>query len=797
MFKNHLRIALRNLTRNKFSSAINIGGLAIGMAVAIVIGLWIYDELSFDHATPNHKRIAAILRNEEFNGIQTNWGAAMQLPPVLRKEYSRLFKYITLDAGAPGTLITRGDKQLKQTGNYFEPQIFDLLQPHMLAGNYHALDDPNSIVLSASTAKGIFGDSTAVGKIVTLNNANPVKVTGVYADLPANSSFADVHFMAPFQLLAITNDYANKLMWGNTWFKCYVQLADHVDLDEASHAIAGIIARYNPDGYNKKHLPSLFLYPLDRWRLHSEFKDGVPTGGRIVYVRLYSIIGAFILLLACINFMNLSTAKSEKRAKEVGIRKTLGSRRGQLVRQFFGESLLIAFVAFFGAILLAWLLLPFFNGVAEKQLAIPWGQPLFWLCGLGFVGGTGLLAGSYPALFLSGFKPVNVLKSSFRVGRFSALPRKALVTLQFTVSVILIVGTIVISRQIEYAKDRPVGFSREGLVSVPVQTYPFGDHLETLRAELGATGYVQEIAGSESSAANTWITNSGFSWRGKDPNMQDNFVTNGITPEFGQVAGWQVLSGRDFLPGWATDSTALIINATAAKYMGLRKPVGETVRWGRNGLFTIIGVVGDMIAESPYQNVPPMIFFVQAYRGFGSIGLINIKLKPQAAVAPALAAIGNVFKKFDPQDPFEYQFVDQEYAGKFEEEERIARLATFFTVLAIFISCLGLLGLSAFVAEQRTREIGIRKILGASVLSVWNLLSKEFITLVGLSLFIGGPIAFLLMKSWLNGYDYHADLSWWIFALTALGAITITLLTVSFQAIRAALANPVKSLRTE
>ena len=797
MLKNYFRVALRSLTHNKFATTINIGGLAIGMAVAILIGLWIYDELTFDHATPHHERIAAVLKNQDFNGIGTTWGEPVQLAPILRKDYGTLFKTVVLDAGTGNHLLSRGDKQVKPNGDYFEPQVFELLQLRMIAGDYHALDDPSSITLSASVAKGIFGDSDAVGKIITLDNAHPLKVTGVYADLPANSSFAGVQFMVPFKLLESTQGFSDKLEWGNTMYNCFVQLADNVDLTRASKAIAGVIAQNDPTPYNRIHKPTEFLYPLDRWHLHAEFKDGVSVGGRISFVRLYGIIGAFILLLACINFMNLSTARSEKRAREVGVRKTLGSRRRQLVLQFFGESLLIAFAAFLLAVGLAQLLLPFFNEVADKPLVIPWGQPLFWLAGLGFVVLTGLLAGSYPALFLSAFRPVKVLKTSFRVGRQSALPRKVLVTTQFVVSVILIVGTIVIFRQIQYAKDRPVGFSRQGLLTVPLQTFKPGSQLEVLRRELKASGYVQEIAGSESSAVNTWSVNSGFSWHGKDPAMMDAFFTNGITPEFGAVIGWKVLQGRDFLRGWATDSNALIINETAAKYMGLRNPVGEVVRWGKNGLFTIIGVTADMVAESPYQRIPPMIFFLNQYREFAGISLVNIRLRPEAAMSPALAAIRSIFKKFDPQDPFEYQFVDEEYGQKFVDEERIARLAGFFTVLAIFISCLGLLGLSAFVAEQRTREIGIRKILGASVLSLWNLLSREFVTLVGLSLVIGSPIAFLLMHSWLDGYEYHAGLSWWIFAITALGAIGITLLTVSFQAVRAALANPVKSLRAE
>jgi len=795
MFKNYLRVALRSLTRNKFSATINIGGLAIGMSIALLIGLWVYDELTFDHSTPNHKKIAAVLSNEDFNGIKTWWSSPLQMAPVLRKDYGSLFKYVALATIPNDYLLTYGDKKIKPTGNYIEPQAIDLLGLKMLRGNNTALQDPSSIILSASTVRDLFGDDEPLGKTIILDKTKPVKVTGVYADLPANSSFAERRFMAPWQLIATSEDYETKLTWGNHWFNIYVELNDNIDINTASKTIKDIYSAAPKTSKNDNR--KAFLHPLDRWHLYSEFKDGVCVGGRIRYVRLYSLIGIFILLLACINFMNLSTARSEKRAKEVGIRKALGSLRSQLIRQFFGESMLIALLSFIFAIGIAQLLLPFFNDVAGKKLSIPYGSPIFWLAGLLFALLTGLLAGSYPALYLSSFKPIKVLKGVFKVGPLAALPRKALVVIQFTVSVILIVGTLAVLHQIQYAKDRPVGYSRAGLLTVPLHNVKPGAQLTTLRQDLKATGFIQDIAGSESSAANTWNTNSGFTWAGKDPQLKDEFVTNGITPEFGQVIGWQMTAGRDFSRDFGTDSNALIINESAAKYMGLRDPVGQTVRWGNNGLYTIIGVSRDMIAESPYSTIPPMIFYVTGFLDFSSISVIDIRIKPQKAMSPALAAIGEVFKKFDPEDPFQYQFVDEEYAMKFGEEERIARLAGFFTLLAILISCLGLLGLSAFVAEQRTREVSIRKVLGASILDLWNLLSKEFVLLVSLSLLIGGPISFLLMKSWLQNYEYHAAMSWWIFALTALGAISITLLTVSFQTIRAALANPINSLRTE
>jgi putative ABC transport system permease protein len=796
MLKNYLRVALRNLARNKFAGAINIGGLAIGMAVAILIGLWIYDELTFDHATPNHSRIARVMKNETFNGVQTWTGMPWQVGDALKKDYGNLFQYVVMDGGAGEHLLTYGDKNIKPRGDYMGSQIIDMLSLKLLHGTSTALEDQNSIILNASTAKELFGDTDPTGKVVILDNAQPVKVTAVYADLPAGSSFKTLDFIAPWQLMFNTQNYATKLTWGNSWFQVLVGLKAGVDLAMASKAIAGIEKKYAPGKVTNSN-PTLFLHPMDRWHLYGEFKDGVNTGGDIRFVRLYAIIGTFILVLACINFMNLSTARSEKRAKEVGIRKTLGSMRTQLIKQFFSESMLIALAAFVLAIGLAQALLPFFNATAGKDLAIPWGQPLFWLTSLGFAFFTGLLAGSYPALYLSSFNPITVLKGSFKAGPLAALPRKVLVVIQFTVSVILIVGTITVLHQIQYARDRPVGFNENGLVVVPLQTFQPGSRFETLKTELQATGTVEDIAGSESSNVSTYTTNNGFIWPGKNPEMKDQFVTNGITPEFGKVLGWQMKEGRDFSRDFAADSTSLVINEAAAIYMGLQHPVGTRVQWGLNGMFTIIGLTGNMVAQDPFRSTAPMIFFLAKYRNFMHLNFINVRLKPQTGISSALTDIRNVFKRFDPQDPFEYYFLDEEYGHKFDNEHRIARLAGFFTLLAIFISCLGLLGLSAFVAEQRTREIGIRKVLGASVPQLWQLLSREFITLVSLALFIGCPIAFLFMHSWLSGYEYHAGLSWWIFAITALSAIGITLLTVSFQAVRAALANPVRSLRSE
>jgi predicted permease len=796
MFKNYFRVAFRALMRNRFTTSINIGGLAIGMAVAILIGLWVFDELSANHDTPNHEKIAVVLQNQKLNGgIQTWWGEAMQLAPVLRKDYSSQFKYVVLAGGNRKRLMTYGNQKVKVQGECFEPDVISLLSLKMIRGNKTALDDPSSMMLSESGAKSIFGNEDPIGKTVVLDSKYPVKVTGVYAPLAANASWPVLDYICPFAMMVQQEDLNTRVGWGNSWFNVYVELNDNVTMEQASKAIK-YVKRDNAPG-DRRFNPELFLHPMDRWNLYSEFTNGVSIGGRITYVRLYSIIGVFVLLLACINFMNLSTARSEKRAKEVGIRKAIGSMRGQLIAQFYSESLLVAFFSFVFAIGVAQLLLPLFNEVAQKKMHIPYAAAGFWVAGLAFTLLTGLLAGSYPALYLSSFRPVKVLKGTFKVGKLAALPRKALVVVQFTVSIVLIVGTLVVLRQVQFVKERPVGYDRSGLLFIPRQNLDWKTYSRSITASLMETGLIENVAASQSEITNSWVNNMGFKWRGKDPSLQENFITNGITPEFGKTNGWSVVEGRDFRSDLATDSNNIIINETAARYMGFSHPIGEVVQWGDNGRFTVVGVVKDMISQSPYEPVAPMIFYLNDYLSFSRIGVIDIRLKPQAAMSRALAAIQAVLKKYDPEDPFEYVFADSDYARKFGDEERTSRLAGSFTVLAIFISCLGLLGLSAFVAEQRTREVGIRKVLGASVVSLWQLLSREFVWLVSISLLLGGPVAYWLMHEWLNNYQFHAPLSWWIFGMTAVGAIGITLFTVSFQAVKAALNNPMRALRSE
>jgi putative ABC transport system permease protein len=796
MFRNYFKTAFRSLRKNKGHSFINIAGLSVGMAAAMLIGLWIWDELSYDKNFPNYNRIAQVKQHQVFNGEVQTWnGLPMPLAPVLQKNYGSDFKYIVRAAYTGKRTLTNGEKKFKVNGNYMEPAITEMLSLHMLKGTRNGLTDMHSVLLAASAAKTLFGNDDPMGRVLKLDNNDRamVKVTGVYEDIPNSSSFANLTFIAPWNLMVQSQGLENILQnpWGASWFQTFVQIADQAGMEKVSAGIKDAIATNSVAEKDRKDKTITFLHPMSQWHLYGEFKNGVNTGGRILYVWLFGITGIFVLILACINFMNLSTARSEKRAKEVGVRKTMGSMRSQLIYQFFSESLLVTFFAFLLSLLLVQLALPFFNLLADKKIQILWANPVFWFCGVGFALITGLIAGSYPALYLSSFQPIKVLRGTFRAGRFASIPRKALVITQFTVSVVLIIGTIVIFRQVRFAQNRPVGYDRNGLVMIGSDG--LWNHLPAFRNELIGTGAVEQLAATESQVTNVFITNSGFKWKGKDPAMQEEFVTLGVTTEFGKTVNWELINGRDFSNDMATDSTAIILNEAAVQYTGLKNPVGETIQWGKNEQMHVIGVVKNMITQDPYEPIRQMFFYLRK----GNLGNIAIRVNPKVPMQSALSAIEQVVKKYKPDESFEYRFVDEEYGKKFDNEKRVGKLASSFAILAIFISCLGLFGMASFMAEQRIKEIGVRKVLGASVVDLWGLLSKEFVVLVSISLLIAIPLAGYCMDKWLQNYNYRSTLSWWIFAAAGIGALLITLLTVSSQAIKAALANPVKALRSE
>ena len=794
MFKNYFKIAFRNLRSNKVYSFLNITGLSVGMAVAMIIGLWIWDELSFDKYHTNYDRIAMVKQNLTNNGETTTQSAVpYPLAAELRSKYGSNFKYVVLSTSAGDRILSAGDKKLMQKSIYMEPDGPELFSLKMIKGSRAGLQDLSSIMLSQSAAKAYFGNEDAMGKAMKIDNNIEVQVTGIYEDLPENSMLAGLHFISPWQLFFNNMEWIRTASdpWRPNAFNIFTQLADNTDAATVSVKIKDSkLNNVNKELQKKK--PEIFLLPMSKWHLYADFKNGVAVGGAIKYVWMFGIIGLFVLLLACINFMNLSTARSEKRAKEVGIRKAIGSVRSQLIYQFFMESMVMVFLSFIISILLAMLILPFFNAISEKTMTIPWSNMYFWLAGIGFTIFTGIVAGSYPAFYLSSFQPVKILKGTFKAGRFAALPRRVLVVTQFAVSVAMIIGTLVVFRQIEFSKNRPLGFTNNSIITMPMNTPEIHDHFEVVKAELEKTGAVVAVAESGSPLTGVWSSTSGISWQGKDPNLAVDFLADRVSMDYPKLIGWTIAAGRNFSKDFPSDSAGIILNEAAVKFMGLKDPVGEKIRWFDETV-TVIGVSKDMVMSSPYEPVRPTIFTLSNdYQSF-----VSVKLDPAKNAHESVAAVEKVIKAFNPSQPFTYAFADEAYAKKFNTEERIGKLAGFFALLAIFISCLGLFGMASFIAEQRTKEIGVRKVLGASVFNVWQLLSKDFVVLIMVALLIAIPTAYYFMHNWLQNYTYRTELSWWIFAVAAIGALLITLLTVSFQAIKAAVANPVRSLRSE
>jgi putative ABC transport system permease protein len=792
MFKSYFKIGWRNLFRNKSYSAINIGGLAVGMAVTILIGLWIWDELSFNKSFKNYDRIGQLWQFVTFDVEKSSYNSMpIPLGNELRNQYPD-FERVSLSSHTMEGILATDNKQLVRSGNYVEPDFNEMMSVTMLSGSRNDIQDINTIMLSKTLAQDLFDGEEPLNKVITLNGNFSVKITGVYEDFPGNSAFQEVSFLAPWSLYANQDQRVKNSAhaWDENSWQIFAQLKDGKDFNEVSAKIKDIrMKRDSPPGYK----PEFFLHPMSEWHLYADFKNGVNTGGQITYVWLFGLIGIFVLLLACINFMNLATARSEKRAREVGIRKSIGSARTQLIFQFVCESLLTVTLGFVLSLVLVQLMIPFFNDVAGKRIDILWTNPLFWGAIIAFSLITGLLSGSYPAFYLSSFQPVKVLKGTFRPGRWASLPRKILVVFQFSVSITLMIGIAVVFLQIRFAQNRPVGYNRTGLLEINMKTDQLRNHFEALRQDLLNSRAVVEMAksiGSITSGGDGGTTD--VKWPGKASEFYPLFMRNKVTHEYGKTVGWIIKEGRDFSREHVTDNSAVILNEAAVKLIGFKNPTNETLTFSGKE-YKIIGVIQDLIKESPFESVKPSFFMLDYNNG----NVISIKLVPDLSTVEALGKVEAVFKKHDPDSPFEYYFVDQQFAGKFSDEVRVGKLSGFFGILALFISCLGIFGLAAFVAEQRTKEIGIRKVLGASIPMLWKLLSKDFVVLVIISCCLAVPIGYYFMNNWLQKYEYRTEISGWVFLLTCMGALAITLATVSYQAIRAAMMNPVKSLKSE
>jgi len=797
MIKSYIRIAWRNLVKNKKTSFINIAGLALGMVVFMFIALWVWNELTYDKYHKNYDRIGQIVQTQTYNGEQySNVAVPFPLGDELKNQYGENFKYVVMASWPGQHVLSRMNTPFSENGMFMDVDAPEMLSLTILKGNIRGLDNPNSIMLAESTAAAIFGDEDPLEQVIKINQQLDVKVTAVYRDLPHNTSFYNIKFIAPWELYVISEDWINyqRTSWESNSFQLFVQLRDGIPIETVNRNIIDSKFRRVADE-DKKLNPRIAVQPMKDWHLKSAGIMRYPgdRGGSMEYVQLFGTIGLFVLLLACINFMNLSTARSEKRAKEVGIRKTVGSSKRYLITQFLGESVLISGIAWLLAILLAVLLLPWFNQIADKNLEIPWLNGWYWAIDLLFSLLTGIIAGSYPAFYLSSFNPLKVLKGTFRTGRLGGLPRKVLVVVQFSISIALIIGTIVVFRQIQHTKDRPVGYDRDQLVMIEMVSPDFYGKFDVLRTTLKQKGAIIELSESSSPMTAVWSNSGGFDWAGKDPSLQTDFATIWVTHEFGQTIGWNVREGRDFSREFATDSTAVILNEAAVKFMGIQNPLGKTIKWQNHRDYHIIGIVDDILMDSPFSPAKQTIYFLN----YEMVNWISLKLNPLKNTRECLALIEQTFKDVIPNAPFEYQFVDEGYAAKFAQEERIGKLATCFATLAIIISCLGIFGLASFVAEQRTKEIGIRKVVGASTYQLWRLLSTNFVALVLIACLIAGPTAYYFLENWLQNYAYRSSIPWWAFVAAAAGTLLITLIIVSMQTVRAALTNPVKSLRDE
>ncbi|MCF0049327.1 ABC transporter permease [Dyadobacter sp. LJ53] len=790
MIRNYFKLAFRSLLNQKVTSFINIGGLAVGMAFATLIGLWVQYEMSFDSFHPNGDRIALVMKHTLFNGQKKSQEVTpLPLFYELQNNYPEVKRISRMDLGGQHSLSANGNSLVVKDGAFVDPDFLEMFDFPVAAGTAKtALKDPYSIVLTRDLAKALFGKANPIGKIVKLDNAYDIQVTGIVEALPKNSSI-QFDFLVPFEFGVAVSDFLknNKTNWGNNFLKTVVELKEGSDMQAFSKKIGPLNVQKDKSLKNQ----TLFLHPLSQWHLRGNYVNWVNTGGKIVYVRLFAIIGIVVLLIACINFMNLSTARSEKRAKEVGVRKAVGSAHIQLVLQFLCESVLTAFIAFLVSLLLIKLIMPQLKDLGFENVH-------FDLNNFNLLGSvlliclfTGVLSGSYPAFYLSSFKPVLVLKGKFSPGNRSINVRKVLVVSQFAVSIGLIISTVIVYKQISYARDRPVGYRTDNLISIDASK-DLTKNFVPLKQDLLNSGFIEAV--SKASQPMTRIYNrwSDFSWTGKEPGSDIALDALMTEWDFEKAAGLKFKQGRPFSKEYKTDSNAVILNEAALKVIGYKDPVGKTMRSG-DRVITIVGIVENLILEDPYQPVYPLAILFNPE----AVNNIFLRLKPGSDLKKTLAEVQAIFKRYSPSMPFEYSFVDQEFDKKFATENQVGKLAAILAGIAIFISCLGLYGLASFTAEQRTKEMGIRKVLGASFANLFQILSKEFIVLILISCLISIPIAWYFMNDWLRKYYYRTEISWWIFAASGLGALCITLLTVSFQSIKAALVNPVKSLRSE
>jgi len=790
MFKNYFKTAIRNLWRNKAFSVINIMGLALGLACSLLIMLWVKDEYNVDGFHKNGSQLYSVYERQNHDG---QWSAFHSSPGIMADEMKRVLpevQYATNYAWNELSTFEANNKILKESGNYAGQDFFKMFSYRLLEGNaITTLKTPSDIAISKKMAEDFFGSpEEAIGKTIRYQNKKDFKITAVFDNVPQNST-AQFDYILNWQTFLENNSWAKE--WGNNGPPCYIMLREGTDPKAFEKKIVRFLDKYNKEQTANNYI-RLGIERYSDVYLYSNFdKNGYISGGRIQYVQLFSIVAIFILLIACINFMNLTTARSVKRAKEIGVRKVVGAVRFTLIRQFIGEALFIVVLSITIALLVVSLALPQFNQLTGKHISMPFNDGSFWLSIAVLLLTTGFISGSYPALYLSSFNPVRVLKGSLNFSKGALWFRKGLVVFQFMLSIILIIGTIVISKQVHYIQSMNLGYDRENLIYIPLEGDLTGKYELFKNQALNMPG-IKNITRVSQNPTQIENGTGGIDWEGKDPNSGVEFTWSMVGYDFTRTMHTQIVQGRDFSKDFATDSVGYIINETALKITGYKNPIGKPFTfWGKKG--TIIGVIKDFHFNSVHTTINPLVINLGENIGWGET---LVRTEP-GKTKEALASLEKICKDLNPQFPFTYKFSDEEYQKLYTSEQVVNELSNYFSFLAIFISCLGLLGLVIFTAEQRTKELGIRKVLGASPGILFGLLSKEFLVLVFIAMIIASPVAWIIMNRWLQDYIYRIDITWWMFAVAGVLAVLIALITVSFQAIKAAVANPVKSLRTE
>ncbi|GAB3809195.1 ABC transporter permease [Spirosoma humi] len=789
MIRNYFKIAWRNLAKNKLYTGINIFGLALGMACALLIGLWVHEELNYDRFLPDVERVFFVRVQAEYKGeVGTNYATPGPLQEAIASEIPQVAAATKTNWGGE-TLIKVGEKATKEFGRYATADFFRVFELPAIDGDPKtALAQPDQIVITQKLAEKFFPQGQARGKVLQLDNDKFYKVGAVIENIPANSTIQ-------FEWMVNWKVQEKEWMenWGNNSFLTYLRLKPNTTATQAEAAMKNMYPRHAKRPGDADVVQYPILHPMTDVHLYSEYKNGKVVGGGIEYVRIFSIVALFILLIACINFMNLATARSSTRAREVGVRKVVGAMRPALIGQFLSESLLTSLLAAVLAVGLVWLVLPTFNQVFDKQIALSLSTPVLWLGLTGLVMFTGFLSGSYPALFLSGLKAVRILKGNLQFGSGPATFRRVLVVVQFALSVFLIVGMLAVGRQMNYLQRKHLGLDRENVVYVPMEgEIANAKNAEVFRQEVTRLPSVAAATAASDLPINvTWTTAGNLTWAGKDPTLETNVSAMLVGGEFTRTMNIKLLGGRDFRPGSPADSSNYLVNEATAKLMGIENPVGKEIEFSM-GKGRIIGLMKDFHLNSLHQAISPLVVC------FGSKYAHYILVRTRAGqTAQAIADLEQLTKRFNSNYPFTYHFLDEAYGKLYRSEQQVSSLVNYFGVLAILISCLGLFGLVAFTAEQRTKEIGIRKVLGASIKNIIGLLSADFLRLVLIALALATPVAWWAVDKWLKTFEYRQELTWWIVALAGLLAVGIALLTVSFQSIKAALMNPVKSLRNE